>query len=180
MKKVLLVFFLCSLSVFLSCAEEQNFDQLDELSVVPTLATGIFFFESPEEVINSSTSANFSTEIFTFEAFNEAFVSDRILEGSITYELENSTSKALNVLIEFLDETDTVLDNEMFAVAPEPSPSLEREVVYGDAGKSLEILRNTVRIRVSGENLGDNVSRSTADDPSIILRSGAVFRVRLQ
>jgi hypothetical protein len=68
----------------------------------------------------------------------------------------------------------------VFTVQPEPSPLLEREVVYGDTGKSLDILRNTTRIRVTSENLGDNLSESTANDPRIILRSSAVFRVRLQ
>jgi hypothetical protein len=172
----------CCLFLILSvsCAEEQNFNQVDDLSVVPTLATGVFYFESPEAVINSLPPGNFYDQTFTFEAFNEAFVSERVLDGSIIYQLENTTSKELNLLVEFLDETDTVLDTEMFTVQPQPSPSLEREVIYGDAGKSLDILRNTTSVRVSSENLGDNLSESTANDPRIILRSSAVFRVRLQ
>ncbi|WP_394970280.1 hypothetical protein [uncultured Croceitalea sp.] len=180
MNNKLLIPFLLVLFTFFSCAEEQNFDQLDDLSVVPTLATGIFYFESPEDVINSLPPGNFYNQTFTFEAFNEAFVSERVLDGSITYQLENTTSKELSLLVEFLDETDTVLDSEVFTVQPQPSPLLEREVVYGDTGKSLDILRNTTRIRVSSENLGNNSSESTANDPRIILRSSAVFRVRLQ
>lgn len=169
------VFFL-----FHSCAEEQNFDQFDDLSVTPTLATSIFYFESPEDIINQSPPGIFHVQTFTFEAFNEAFVSERVLDGTITYELENTTSKELNLLIEFLDEMDNVLDTETFTVQPQPSPLLERQVVYGLNGKPLDILRNTTRIRVTTENRSDNTSQSSVNEPKIILRSSAVFRVRLQ
>ncbi len=177
MKRILCCLFL---TLLVSCAEEQNFDQFDDLSVVPTLATSIFYFESPEDIINQSPPGTFYIQTFTFEAFNEAFVSERVLDGAITYQLENTTSKELSLLVEFLDETDTVLDSESFTIQPQPAPLLERQVAYGNADRSLDILRNTTRIRVTSENLGDNTSQSTANEPRIILRSSAVFRVRLQ
>ena len=177
MKRVLYCFFLVLL---VSCAEEQNFDQFDDLSVVPTLATSIFYFESPEDIINQAPPGTFYIQTFTFEAFNEAFVSERVLDGAITYQLENTTSKELSLLVEFLDEADTVLDSEFFTIQPQPAPLLERQVAYGNADRSLDILRNTTNIRITSENLGDNTSQSTANEPRIILRSSAVFRVRLQ
>lgn len=177
MKKALYCLFL----VFLvSCAEEQNFDQFNDLSVVPTLATGVFYFESPEDIINQAPPGTFYIQTFTFEAFKEAFVSERVLDGTITYQLENTTSKELNLLVEFLDEMDTVLDSESFTIQPQPAPLIERQVAYGDTGKSLDIPKNTSRIRVTSENLGDTTSQSTANEPKIILRSSAVFRVRLR
>ena len=179
MKKIFSYLFLLFF-LFFSCAEEQNFNQFDDLNVVPTLATSIFYFESPEDIINKLPPGNFYNQTFTFEAFNEAFVADRVLDGVITYELENTTSKEINVLVEFLDVFDTVLDTEFFAIQPQPAPSLERQVAYGNGGKSLDILRNTTQIRVVGTNMSDNTSESTINEPTIILRSGAEFRVRLQ
>lgn len=177
MKKVFHYLFLFLL---FSCADEQNFDQFDDLSVVPTLATGIFYFESPEDVINQLPPGNFYNQTFTFEAFNEAFVSERVLDGTITYQLENTTSKELSLLVEFIDATDAVLDSESFTIQPQPAPLLERQIAYGNGDRSLDILRNTTRIRVTSENLGDNTSESTVNEPRIILRSSAVFRIRLQ
>jgi hypothetical protein len=98
----------------------------------------------------------------------------------ITYQLENTTSKSLGLLIEFLDADGNVLDTENFIIAEEPAPVLERQVAYGDGGKPLDILRNTTTIRVSGENLGDATSLSPQNDPKIILRSSAAFRLRLR
>jgi hypothetical protein len=171
--------FLCSL-LFFSCADEQDFDQFDDLSIEPTVASSIFYFESDEETINTAGAGGFYQETFTFEAFNEAFISENILDGVITYQLENTTSKSLGVLIEFLDVDGNVLDTESFLIAEEPAPLLERQVAYGDGGKPLDILRNTTTIRVSGENLGDVTSQSSQNEPKIILRSSAAFRLRLR
>lgn len=177
--KRLLSLLSCFLFV-LSCAEEQDFDQFDDLSIEPTVASSIFYFESDEETINAAGTGGFYQEIFTFEAFSDPNISDRVIDGTITYQLENTTSKSLGLLIEFLDQDGNVLDSEPFVVNEEPSPLLERQVAYGDGGKSLDILRNTTNIRVSGENLGDATSQSPQNEPRIILRSSAAFRVRLR
>lgn len=171
---------LCSIGVFFSCAEEQDFDQFDDLNVVPTLASSIFYFESDETTINVAGSGAFYQETFTFEAFNEAFISDNVLDGVITYELENTTSKPLGLLIEFLDADGNVLDSESFVIEADPAPLVERQVAYGPGGKSLDILRNTTNIRVEGQNLGDATSQSSQSEPKIILRSSGAFRLELQ
>lgn len=178
MKKLPLIF----LFIFLlaSCAEEQDFDQFDDLSVEPTVASSIFYFESDEGTINVAGTGGFYQEIFTFEAFSNPSIADRVLDGIITYQVENTTSKPLGLLIEFLDANGNVLDAESFVVDEEPAPLLERQVAYGDGGKPMDILINTTNIRVSGENLGDATSQSSQPQPKIILRSSAAFRLRLQ
>ncbi len=167
--------------VFLSsCADEQDFDQFDDLSVEPLVASSIFYFESDEQTINQAGPGAFYNQNFTFEAFNQPFVSERVLEGTIVYQVENTTSKELSISIAFLDANGAVLDVESFIVPPEPAPLIERQIAYGTAGRSLDILRNTTDIRVSGENLGDTTSTSSLNEPKIILRSSAEFRLRLQ
>lgn len=163
-----------------SCAEDQNFNQIEDISIVPTLATSIFYFESNEIFINNAGSNDFYTQLFTFEAFSEAFVAERVLDGFLSYQLENTTSKEIELQIEFLDENGNTLDSEIFSIDPAPAPLLERQIAYGDGGRSLDILRNTTNIRVSGRNLGDTTSISSLSEPKIILRSSAEFRLRLQ
>ena len=96
-----------------------NFSQADDLAVEPIVASSIFYFESTEEVINVAGSGAFYTETFTFEAFSEAFIDDKILDGAFTYQLENTTSKPLDIEIEFLDASGNVLDSEQFSIAAE-------------------------------------------------------------
>jgi len=161
--------------------EEQDFGQIDDLNVTPTLASGIFYLESDEETINSYGGfGTFYSETVNFDAFNQEFVAERLLEGVIIYEIENTTSKRLDIHIEFLDESGNVLYEEVFTVEANPSETFTREVAYGPGGLSLSILTNTSSLRVTGRNLGDATSVSSQPDPKIILRSAAEFLFRLK
>ena len=171
---------ICTLVFTMGCSDEQNFDQFDDLSVTPTLATSIFYLESDESTINLASSGSFYSEVFTFEAFSEEFVAERVLEGVITYQVENTTSKEIDITVEFLDAGGNVLDTEAFTVEAHPAPLLERQIAYGNAGRSLDILRNTTNIRVGAVNQSDNSSTSSQPQPKIVLRSSAEFRFRLK
>lgn len=174
--KVAMVFF-----VAVSCSEEQDFDQFDDLSVTPTLASSVFYLESDEDFINQGSALiPFYSQTFNFDAFNEQFVAERLLEGTITYEIENTTSKQLNITIEFLDELGNVLDVETFDIDPAPAVPQTIQIDYGPGGKSLDILTNTSTIRVTGSNLSDSTSVSTSPEPKVIVRSAAEFLFRLE
>ncbi len=164
-----------------SCAEKQDFNQFDDLGITPTVEASLVYVESPERLINQVVGVNFYTQTFNFDAFSEDFVAERVLDGTITYEVENTTSKELDINVEFLDDAGNSLDTENFAISPAPTAILRREITYGGAsGRSIDILRNTSEIRVSGTNLGDNSSVSSLPDPKIILRSSAQLRIRLK
>ncbi len=55
-----------------------------------------------------------------------------------------------------------------------------REVAYGNSGKSLDILRNTSKVRLNAANFGDNTSVSGIPGASVQLRSSAQFMLRLK
>lgn len=164
-----------------SCADKQDFDQFDDLEITPTVASSLFYLESEEQHINAVGGlANFYTQLVNFEAFNEEFVAERLMDGTITYEIENTTSKELNITIEFLDEGGNVLDAQVFDVDPAPSPLFSLEVFYGSGGKSIDILTATTGLRINATNLGDSTSVSALPEPKLILRSAAEFRFRLK
>nr|WP_299343331.1 hypothetical protein [Allomuricauda sp.] len=164
-----------------SCSEEQDFDQFDDLSITPTLASSLFSVEAEESFINSVPVVNtFYSNTFNFDPFNENFVAERLLEGTINYEFVNSTSKPIAITIEFLDEAGNILDTEIFDIAAGPGFTATRDVTYGTGGKPLAILTTTSQIRVNGFNLGDNMSVSSESDPRIIMNSAAEFLFRLE
>ncbi|KAB5485485.1 MULTISPECIES: hypothetical protein [Flagellimonas] len=164
-----------------SCTEEQDFSQIDDLSVTPTLASGIFYLESDEETINSAGGfGTFYSQTINFDAFNETYVAERLLEGVIIYEIENTTSKRADIRIEFLDESGNPLYQEAFTVEANPSETFTREVTYGPGGLNLSILTNTSSLRVTGRNLGDATSVSSHPEPKISLSSAAEFIFRLK
>ena len=163
------------------CAEKQDFNQYEDLSIIPSVEAALLYLEAPERLLNEAPDAAFYSEEYNFDAFEEAFVADNVLEATLTYELENTTSKPLEVLVEFVDSAGNVLDREQFTLDPGPGVIFTREVAYGGAsGRSLDILRNTTAIRLSGRNVGDNVSVSEAENPRLILRSSARASIRLK
>ena len=177
-----LLFVLCALFLTWACSEEQDFSQFDDLGIIPTAEASLLFVEVPEEVINlAGGGLDFYTQTFNFDAFEEEFFAENVLDGTISYELENTTSKPIDVTIEFLDAAGNVLDTENFGLGAAPTAILQREINYGTpTGRPIDIIINTSAIRVTGINLGDNVSESTLPDPTIFLRSSAKFRIRLK
>lgn len=180
MKNKVNFLWICLIFLMSSCAEEQNFDQFDEIAIVPEVEAALLYLETPEEVINAEPGITFVSTTFDFDAFREKFVAERILDGFLIYQLENTTSKPLRLSIEFLSEAGNVLDAETFTMDAAPTALLTREVAYGPAGKPVDILRNTAALRVSGTNLGDTSSVSGEPEPRFVLRSTAKFRLELR
>jgi hypothetical protein len=165
---------------FHSCIEEQNFNQYDDLNITPTFEASILYLEVPERTINLVTGLNTYSQNFNFDAFAEDIFSERVLEGVLTYEVANTTSKPLQIEIQFLDEAGTVLDTERFQLDPEPTATLQREIAYGPAGRSIDIIKNTSSITLTATNLGDNTSISSQSNPMVTLESSGKFMVRIK
>ncbi len=180
MKTVVIYLFVVVFGCLSACVEKPDFDQFDDIDAIPTIDASLIYVESPERIINQAAGINFYSQDFVFDPFNEDFVQERLVDAIIRYEVDNTTSKPLDFTVELLDAGDNVLDTENFDIAPAPSPILIREITYGPGGRPLDILRNTVTVRLSATNLGDNTSVSSLPDPKIIIRSSARFRIRLK
>lgn len=165
----------------ISCMEEQDFDQVDDIDANPVIEGSILYIESPENLLNLAATPDFYSREFNFDGFNAAIFADRVLDGTVFYEIENTTSKELEAVVEFLDEGGNMLDSQFFHIDPAPTALVRIEVAYGGgSGKSIEIIKNTSAIRVSVRNLGDNTSVSTLPEPKIIFRSSGKFRMQLR
>ncbi|SIQ26505.1 hypothetical protein [Maribacter ulvicola] len=176
----ILLIVLVGLLLVTSCSEEQDFDQINDLAIAPSYETSIFYVKAQEPLINSIEDLSFFTQEFNFDAFEEPFFANRVLAGVLTYELENTTSKPIEIRLEFLDENENVLDTEVFSMDAAPTAILQREVAYGPSGKSIDIIKATSEMRLTAINLGDHSSESTLQDPAIVLRSSAEFTLELQ
>ncbi len=164
-----------------SCADQQDFSQVDDLNVLPTIESSILYVESPESLINEIPSNTYYSQVFNFDAFSEEFIAERLIEGVITFEVENTTSKPLRMEVAFLDEAGNTLYTQVFNIPAAPTAILRREVSFGTpGGQDINIIRNTSSIRLSAENLGDNTSVSSLPDPKVIFRSSAKFTLEIQ
>ncbi|WP_232622933.1 hypothetical protein [Pareuzebyella sediminis] len=166
--------------MILSCIEDQDFGQYDEISVTPTVEGSMLYIEAPEYLINQSDPSDVISRNFNFEAFSNDLFAERVIDGTITYIIENTTSKELRVIAELLDDNGNVLDTEILPVDPAPMTEYQRDIFYGSSGKSIDIIKNTSSIRVTATNLGDTTSTSDLPEPKVVLKSSGKFRVRLK
>ena len=182
MKRLLHSLFLMLLLAgsILSCTEDLDFTQFDDLEATPTYEAGILYLEAPEDLINLISGTNVFSQNFNFDAFSSDIFADRVLDGTITFVIENTTSKELELDVEFLDEGGNVTDREVFAIPSAPTAIIQREIAYGDSGRSIDIIKTLSTISVTATNLGDNTSVSSLPNPLITLKSSGKFRVRLK
>ncbi|MFK7814656.1 MAG: hypothetical protein AB8B59_19325 [Maribacter sp.] len=181
MKRILpnIIFLLLLVSSTFSCSEELDFNQFDDLEAAPTFEASILYLEAPEDVINLVTETDVFSQNFNFDAFSSDVFASRVIDGSLTFVLENTTSKEIELTIELLDEADQVTDTEVFLIQPAPTALIQREIAYGDTGRSIEIIKTLSTIRVVARNLGDNSSVSNLPSPLVTLKSSGKFRVGL-
>ena len=173
----ILVFIVCCTSL-LSCVEEQDFDQYDDIRITPTLEASILYVEAPEFLINQAGDVDVISRDFNFDAFSSDIFADRVLDGVITYVVENTTSKQLNVLIELLNADGGVIDRE--TIVTSPGSNLQRDIAYGNSQKNINIIKFTSSIRVTATNEGNTTSTSDLPDPKIILKSSGRFRLNIK
>lgn len=182
MKRWLKYLFFVSIvfTTYSSCVEDIDTSQFSDLELTPTLEGSLLYVEASEQLINLVTGNTVFSNDFNFDAFNSDIFAERVIEGTITYVVENTTSKELQITVELLDDSELLLDTEVFIVEPEPTPVLQREIVYGPAGRSIDIIKSLSSIRVSAVNLGDTSSNSSASEPMITLKSSGEFTVRVK
>ncbi|WP_373517264.1 hypothetical protein [Pricia sp.] len=174
--KYTLLFLICC--TLLSCVEEQDFGQYDDLRLTPTAEASILYIESPESFINSAGDVDIISRDFNFDAFSSDVFAKRVLDGTITYIVENTTSKRINVLVELLNADGEVIDRE--EIETTPGMNIQKDIAYGNSGKNINIIKFTSSIRVTARNLGDSTSTSDLPDPKIILKSSGKFRLNIK
>jgi len=167
-------------ALVLSCVEDLDFNQIDDLKATPSYEASILYLEAPESVINLASGSSVFARNFNFDAFSSDIFASRVLDGVITFIVENTTSKELDIRIEFLNDAGEVTDNEVFIIPATPTDVLTREIAYGPSGRSIDIVKTLSTIRVTALNLGDNTSVSNLPNPLITLKSSGKFRLRLK
>lgn len=174
--KIVVLFFAISA---VSCIEELVDENVGGV-LTPTITGSILYFETTEALINSSGSNPVLIQSANFDGFNAEVFAGRVLSGSLTYELTNTTSKQLDILLELLDDGGAVLDSELFSLNPNTSTPISRETFYGPpSANDINIIKNLSEIRLTVVNNGDFTGVSNAAESKFIFKSKGEFKLQL-
>lgn len=174
--KIVLLFF--SITLF-SCIEDLVDENVGGV-FTPTVTGSILYLEATEALINSSATTPVLVETANFDGFKSEAFAGRVLSGSITYEITNSTSKNLTLIIDLLDDNNAVLDTESITIPANTTSVITREVFYGPpTGRDINNIKNLSAIRTILTNNSDSTSVSSASDPKLIFKSKGEFKLQL-
>jgi hypothetical protein len=175
------LYYFIYLFLFTACSDVQNFDQAKDLDIITDVSGPILYLESTEALINDTPTASFLNQNINFDAFNSDLFADKVISGSLIFQIENTSSKQLNLTVDLLDDAGVILDSEFFSInAAPPAVLIDREVFYGPpSGRSIDIIKNLSSIQLSFVNNSGNISVSNLPEPKVIFRSSGSFKLRI-
>lgn len=172
---------LAILALATSCAPDQNFEILKNPNALESLEGTLINLEAEEHLANQSGSPIIISKNFEIQNFFPSFNTEKAGICVLNYQIENTTSKDVNVIVVFLDRDGAYLDLESFILPTAPTGILNREVTYGTAsGKNIDVIKNAVTVKVSVHNMGDRKSVSVLSEPKISFASWATLTLDSQ
>ncbi len=174
--KIIILFFSICLT---SCIEDLVDENVGGV-FTPSITGSMLYLETTEDLINSNATNPVFIQSANFDGFNAEVFSGRVLSGSLSYELTNTTSKQLDILLELLDNTGAVLDSEIFNLSPNVNIPISRETFYGPPSTNdIDIIKNLSEIRLILVNNSDFTSVSNSTEPKFIFKSKGEFKLQL-
>lgn len=177
--KLAAVILLCVLAN--SCSSDLDFDQINDFSAEPEIAANLAYFELPiPSSIPSLPLFTFPTVNAKFDILRDASVSKRLSEATLFFEVENINVKRYEVVFEFKDVNDRVLDRiaitEAEAKYDDVSKKLSKSVTYKSS--QLDILKLATSIDFTASIV--RVTPLTIANDTLKFRSSAIIKLALQ
>jgi len=152
--KVSLILCLCFIS---SCAENLDFNQLDDFRLTPVLTSALaYFMAQPFQFFDETgVQQNSKTEVLEFELFQDSFIVNNVVQMVFNAEFKNELDRDVNLQVDLLSDTNTTIHSfkPMFIARGDINPPAYEEAI--SIALTPNILNVTkIRIRASLENTG--------------------------
>ncbi|NVJ89201.1 MAG: hypothetical protein HWD82_07145 [Flavobacteriaceae bacterium] len=160
------ILFITSALIFNSCAEDLDFDQVNDYVLRPIYTSALTSFTLlPAQLFDSNgVQQNSITDITNFEVFTDDFVKDNIVKIDFYSEIKNDFDRAVTINIDFLDRN----NNVVYSFTPIQVQSKELDFTYLEeiAIASNPTLSETFKIRVEAvlENTGTQMNPNSTEE----------------
>lgn len=177
--KWLLLSILCLL--MLDCSEPVDFEQTDDLSLVPVIESSLFFYEGTAGNFFLGGAGTISTPPETIELgiFKDDFVQENLVKAEFVFESTNSINRAYSLEVNFLNDNNVLLHS--LTINTPASPDREKlliEYIETFEGITLERLKQSTKVvSVLTMLAGEAISQNSPGE--ISLKSKGVFYLEL-
>lgn len=164
----------------IACVKDVDFDQAEDLTLTPIVAASVVYTDVPASRFseNGVEIQVVRDSIANIELFTEQFVIDNLVRTDLVFEATNSISREFEVDVEFLDDTDTLLDSFTFNAFPSIlTNDVVTETVEIYENERLEALKQTTKMVLTLRLLPSNDGSSLNENSTgrIILKSKGLF-----
>ncbi|AXG67912.1 hypothetical protein KORDIASMS9_00094 [Kordia sp. SMS9] len=162
-KKFSLLLMLC---VLVSCVEDVDFEQAEDIAISPVVESSLIFFDFDASEFSEPTGTAIVTvgDDLELDVFNDEFLRDNLIRTEFFFEVTNSIDRTFRADIIMFDENDQV--TYAFAIDVIPDGNTEVVTTHTEIFEDvlLEQLKSTVRLELvlsmfpsaSGIPLDDN------------------------
>ena len=116
MRYVLLLFPI----IFISCVNDVDFDQAENLQINPVVEANAFYFaiSSNQFVDNNGMAINTIQDSSEMKLFNDEFIKDNVKKIELLYEFTNAVDRSFTANLVFKDAADATVHNMTVPVQP--------------------------------------------------------------
>ena len=170
------LFLFTSLVLFVSCVNDVDFDQADNLQLSPVIESNVFYGTIPASNFQSSSGSPITVvqDYYDVELFDDEFVVDNLTKAEIFFEFTNSIATSMVASLVFQDAADVVLHSVTVNILP---VSLASPVVTNHTevfeNTTLDALKQTKKITVVLTVPGGTVVAQ--DGANLVIKSKGTF-----
>lgn len=168
------VLMLLVLGIVSSCVKDIDTGQIDDFSATPIVESSLLRLEVSDSIVDLLPLNTAVKDSLLYEGFRNNVITDHLTKADLYFEFVNTTAKPYNIVIQFVDGTDQVLDSQNFNVSGAVSGEVivNRTVEY--TGNKLNVITDTQKIRFVAEALAK--PNSVLPDPKLIFKcSGKMY-----
>lgn len=179
-----IVLVLCIILCFNACIKDVDFDQAENLSIVPALEISILHFDEPANTFLDDDGVEVITvkDSVNIEIFSDQFVVDNLIKADFLFETTNTINRAYEAEVEFYNDLFELQHTINFGVSESPNnQDIVIEYVEVFEGMELEALKATTSL-VLTLTLLPSTDGSTLNENSLgdlKLRSKASFYLEI-
>ena len=170
----------------ISCVKDVDFDQADDFSLTPTIATSIV---QTEVGASQFSEQGLELEIVrdsvaNIEIFETEFVKDNLVKAELFFEAINTINRSFNLQIDFLNSTDDLQHSLSFdALESSSGNAITTEFIEVFEDDSLDELKLTTKmvitLRLFPSNDGSMLNQNSQGEISLKSKGIFYFNVNL-
>ncbi|WP_343697265.1 hypothetical protein [Flavobacterium sp.] len=171
---------LFSAVLFLSCASDLDFDQIDDLKLKPVFVANLAYFDiNADQIEDNGQGQEIPPDVEEFDVFKNKFFTDNLVKAELNFETNNTVNRAFEIELILIDANNQPLDTIKLEVSKYAGGSnIIQYTTEVFEGERLNLLKRTMKIGFVIKTVTG--SGTEAISGNLKLKSGATVYMEIE